>query len=177
MIFDEQNQPLFKRADLGRYPGIRNIRDNFKDFPSHYTRPISNLEGGGLTALFGKAKNSHDIFINFDGSIEMAVRSKKTKAAALVKWLSKKGIATMQEDHQQAITGRENHIQAFEFTNEKHQQEILRLSEEINDLIANRHVARCGCFDNVLCFIKKNSKEVHPYYVIRCQYRQLEKHK
>ena len=27
----------------------------------------------------------------------------------------------------------------------------------------------------MLCFIKKNSKEVHPYYVIRYQYRQLEK--
>ena len=58
-----------------------------------------------------------------------------------------------------------------------HQQKILRCNEEINDLIANRHVTRCGCFDNVLCFIKKNSKEVHPYYVIRCQYRQLEKHR
>ena len=42
---------------------------------------------------------------------------------------------------------------------------------------ANRHVARRGCFDNVLCFIKKNNKEVHPYYVIQCQYKQLEKHK
>ena len=29
----------------------------------------------------------------------------------------------------------------------------------------------------VLCFIKKNSKEGHPYYVIRCQYEQLEEHK
>ena len=53
----------------------------------------------------------------------------------------------------------------------------MRLNEEINDLIENRHAARRGCFDNVLCFIKKNSKEVHPYYVIRCQYRQLEKRK
>ena len=61
--------------------------------------------------------------------------------------------------------------------NEEHQQEILRFNEEINDLIANRHVARRGCFDNVLCFIKKNTGELHPYYVIRCQYRQLEKHK
>ena len=26
-------------------------------------------------------------------------------------------------------------------------------------------------------FHQKNSGEVHPYYVIRCQYRQLEKHK
>ena len=42
-IFDEQNQPLFKRADLGKYLGIRNIRDNFKDFPSHYTRLRSEI--------------------------------------------------------------------------------------------------------------------------------------
>ena len=53
----------------------------------------------------------------------------------------------------------------------------MRLNEEINDLIENRHAARRGCCDNVLCFIKKNSREVHPYYVIRCQYRQLEKRK
>ena len=47
--------------------------------------------------------------------------------------------------------------------------------QEIDDLIANRHVARRGCFSNVLCFIKKNSGKGHPYYVIRCQYKQLEK--
>ena len=69
----------------------------------------------------------------------------------------------IQEVHQQAITD--------------HQQKILRLNEEIDDLIKNRHVARRGCFDNVLCFIKKNSAEVYPYYVIRCQHRWLEKHK
>ena len=68
-------------------------------------------------------------------------------------------------------------MQVLEFTNEADQQEILRLNEEIDDLIANRHVARRGCFDNVLCFIKTNNGKVHPYYVIRCQYRQLEKHK
>ena len=76
--------------------------------------------------------------------------------------------------------GHENQIQALEFTNEEHQQEVSKLNEEINDLIANRHVARSGCFDHVLCFIKtakQNSKQVYPYYVIRCQYRQLEKHK
>ena len=46
------------------------------------------------------------------------------------------------------------------------QQQILRLNEEIDDLIADRHVARRGCFDNVLCFMEKNSEEAHPYYVI-----------
>ena len=71
-------------------------------------------------------------------------------------------------------------VQALEFTNveerQAHQQEIFRLNEETNDLITNRHAHCRGCFDNVLCFIKKNSKEVHPYYVIRCEYRQLGKH-
>ena len=68
-------------------------------------------------------------------------------------------------------------MQALEFKNEEHQQKTLRLNEDIDDLIANRHVSRRGCFHNALCFIKKNSREVHSYYIIRCQYRQLEKHK
>ena len=107
----------------------------------------------------------------------MAVRSKKPKAVGLVKWLTKKGMEKIQEEHQRAIKGRDNQIQALELTNEKHQQKILRLHEDIDGLIKNRFVARRGYFDNVLCFIKKNSGEVHPYYVIRCQYKQLEKHK
>ena len=32
-LFDEQNHPLFKRADLGNYLGIEDIKHNFKDFP------------------------------------------------------------------------------------------------------------------------------------------------
>ena len=61
--------------------------------------------------------------------------------------------------------------------NEEHRQFMKEKEQEINDLIANRHIARRGCLDNVLCFIKKNSKEAHPYYVIRCQHRQIQKHK
>ena len=68
-------------------------------------------------------------------------------------------------------------MQAPEFTNDRHQQKILKLNEEIDDLIKNKYAARRGCFDNVLYFIKKNSKEVYPYYVIQRQYRQLEKYK
>ena len=65
-----------------------------------------------------------------------------------------------------AIEEKDNQIQA-------HQQKILRINEEIDDLIKNNHVACCGYFDNVLCFIKKNSKYAHLYYVIRCQYIKL----
>ena len=56
----------------------------------------------------------------------------------------------MKEEHQQAIEEKDNQIPA-------HQQKILNLNEEIDDLIKNRHVARRGYFDNVLCFTKKNS--------------------
>ena len=102
-LFDEQNQSLSKRADLENYLVIENIKDNFKDFPSHYTQPRLNLEGEVLNSPRWRAKNPHDIFINLDGSIEMAVRSKKPKAVALVKWLTKKVVEKIQEEHQQAI--------------------------------------------------------------------------
>ena len=67
-----------------------------------------------------------------------------------------------------AIEEKDNEIQALEFRNEKHQQKILKFNEEIDDLIKNRHIACRRCFDNLLCFIKKNSKEVHLYYIIQC---------
>ena len=112
------------------------------------------------------------------------IKSTKPKGKALKKHILKdivpRGvdarIEEIQGKHQQAITDRDNQIQVLEFPNEKHQQKILKLNNEIDDLIKNRHVPRRGYFDNVLCFIKRNSGEVHPYYVIQCQYRQLEKY-
>ena len=71
----------------------------------------------------------------------MAVRSKKLKAVALVKWLSKEGVEKIQEEHQQAITDRDNQIQALEHTNEKHQQAIEEKNTTIalfNDNLQNR---------------------------------------
>ena len=56
-----------------------------------------------MTDPLGKARNPHDIFIDLDGSIEMAVRSKKPKAVPLVKRLTKKGIEKIQKEHQQVI--------------------------------------------------------------------------
>ena len=53
-LFDEQNQPLFKRADLGKYLGIRNIRDKFKEFSSHHAHPRSKKEGVNVTDTLGQ---------------------------------------------------------------------------------------------------------------------------
>ena len=44
-------------------------------------------------------------------------------------------IEKIQEKHRQAITDGENQIQALEFRNEEHQQKILKLNKEIDDLI------------------------------------------
>ena len=127
---------MFKRADSGEYLGIRNIGDNFKDFPSHYAHPRSEIEAG-LTASLGRVKIPHDMFINLDGS-EMAVRSKKLKAKALMKWLFKKGVEKIQKEHQQAITDCDNQIQALQSTNEKYQQKILRLNEDHQQAIEEK---------------------------------------
>ena len=36
-LFDEQNQPILKTADLVKNIGMGKIRYKFKDFPSYYT--------------------------------------------------------------------------------------------------------------------------------------------
>ena len=138
-LSDDQNQPLFKRL--------------------HHALPRSEIEGVGMTDTLGKTKASHDIFINLHNAIEIAVRSKKLRAVHLVKWLTKKGKEKIQEEHQQAITGHGNQIKSLEFRNEEHQQKILRLNKEIDDLIANRHIARRGCFRNVLPSSKRTAKK------------------
>ena len=56
-------------------------------------------------------------------------------------------------------------------------QEIHRRWNEVQDLIANRHVPRRHPIDNILCFVDKKSNEKHQFYVIRCQRKAMEKHK
>ena len=142
---------------------------------------ISGFTTAGKPVDWPKDSQKYDIYTNEEGMYELLFSSQQPKAKYFRRhccnvliphfrqWLTNK----IQKEHQQAIEEKDNQIHALEFTTEKHQQKILRLNEEIDDLIKNRHVARGGYFDNVLCFIKKNSKEAHPYYVIRCQYRQL----
>ena len=151
-LFNEQNYPLFKSVDLVKYLGITNIRDNFKDFPLHHAHPKSEIEGAGLYGTLGREKNPHHIFINLDSAIEIAVGS------CLRKMAHQKGVEKIQKEHQEAITDRDNQLHALEFTNEEHQQEILRLNEEINDPIGNRHVARRG-FLATFCVSSKRTVE------------------
>ena len=65
-------------------------------------KTTSRLEiiGGVQNSSLGKRKNPHDAFVNLDSALEIAVRSRKPKAVALVKWLVKKGVEKLQEKHQ-----------------------------------------------------------------------------
>ena len=155
--------PLFKRAVLRKYLGIENIKNNFKDFPSHFTHLRSDIERDGQVSPLGRTKSPHDIFINLDGSVEIALRSKKPKAVAVVKWLSKKGVEKIQEEHQQAIEEKDNQIQALEHKNEKHQQCIEEKDTTIallnDDLINREH-------DNV---VLQAQRDVYKEQLKKCQ--------
>ena len=189
VLFDKNNQPLFKRADLGRYLGIAKVRNN--EISSHLIRKRIDIEGAHTNgALLGPCKNPHDIFVTLDGAIYIASNSKKEKASALILWLVKKGIEKIQEEHQQAIekkdaalallnddlTEAQEHTRQLEFNNVGLQGEIRAKDQVIEDLIINRHVPRREDADNVLCIIDKMSTEPHQYYAIRRQSKSLEVH-
>ena len=183
--FDEQNQPLFKRADLGKYVDIENIKLNFKDFPSHYTRLKSGLKGGGLTPSLGRTKNPHDIFINLDGSIEMIVRSKNPKAVALVKWLTKNVIEKIQEVHHQAIDEEDAATALLNDDLKNREYENVGLQGEIrakNQQIAawqRRYVGYLSDEDknNGISIIAKNNDEAEYPYISICGQHGYRRHK
>ena len=98
------------------------------------------------------------------------LRCRRDEVEPFMEWVVEVALPREVRKLTSVIKEKDNQMQA-------HQHKLLRLNEEIDDLIKNRHVPSRRYSDKVLRSIKKNSKETHPYYVIRCQYRQLEKHK
>ena len=79
-LFDDQNQPWFKCAGLGRYLGIVKVK-NSMHIPSHFMCKRQYIAGAWPTAprsgMRGGGKNPHDAFVNLDGAIYIATNSKK----------------------------------------------------------------------------------------------------
>ena len=188
VLVDSEEENWFKRVHIEKFLGLKHNDTSVGgldkcEMPNRNDINTTHYDTGGWPEPKDH-QNKTDKFLSVFGIMYVIIKSQKDKGKALkhtLKDIVPRGldarIGEIQGKHQQAITDRENQTKALEFTNQKYQQKILRLNKEIDDLIANRHIARHGCFDNVLCFIKKNSGEVHQYYVIRCQYRQLEKHR
>ena len=180
--FDDQNQPWFKRADLGRYLEILDIAQNFKDIKTTsrleimgqgQPLPRSGMRGGG--------KNPHDAFVNLDSALEIAVRSNKPKAVGLVKWLAKIGVEKLQEEHQIQIEGKDAAIallnddldaerhkvqdvdkQLVDLEHENHelQNEVERIQERYVPYLQNTRK------DNGMAVIQKNNGDEYPYVAI-----------
>ena len=205
-LFDEQNQPLFKRADLGRYLGIKKIRDSFIDFPAHFCRTRETLDGTtstGTTGVLGRLRNPHDVFVNLDGALEIVIRSRKPKAVELAKWLTRKGVEKVVEEHKLAIEVKEqqleeknselallnddllesqDEVRQLEFNNIGLQGEIRAKDQQIAQL-QERNVphAKNLKLDNVIMIFRKHSTEReddlfdYPYYIARIQRKKIPK--
>ena len=57
---------------------------------------------------------------------------------------------------QQAVEDGDNRIQTIQHENVGLQGEIRNATRAITDLIENRHLARCGEYDNILVDVQKN---------------------
>jgi len=183
-LVDAKNKAWFKRTDLGRYLDIKNIRDNFKDLVNKTLTRKQLVSVGGSDPL-GKGKNNTDCFVSFDGALEIAVRSRKHRAVALVKWLTRKGVEKINEEHQQAIKAKKQQlalihgaVRQLRFNNVGLQGEIRAKDQEIATLY-DRHVpnAQDPGKDNIVIIIRKNTEPEndeffeYPYYIARIQRR------
>ena len=70
-VSDSDNNPLFKRADLGRFLGIARIKDMFKNVK--YTARCDIKQGAAQNSP-KQRQNNQDAFIDLDGALEIVVR-------------------------------------------------------------------------------------------------------
>ena len=83
-ISDEINKPFFKRADLGRFLGIVDIRHVYKNIATK-SRYELNCCVPSRAGMLGGRKNLHDAFIDLEGVLEILARSQKPKAVELLR--------------------------------------------------------------------------------------------
>ena len=147
------------------------------------------LQGGSVTEpLLEWPKNSQpdEYYINEEGMYEvlfgshqpLAKNFRKHCCNVMFPHICQQLVDKMQEDHQQAIQERDNHIQAIQYENVGLRGEIRNARRTITDLIENRHVARCREYGNILVGVQKNKpieddakKSRHAFYMTRCQKR------
>ena len=145
--------------------------------PQKYMMRFEDVQGIVEIHVRSDVPQDDAILLKKPGLYCFLLRCKMPRAKPFMEWVVETVLLRKVEKVASVIKEKDNQIQNLEFRNDAHQHKILKLSKEIDGLIKNRHVSRRGYFENVLCSIKKNSEEVHPYYVIRCQYRQLEKYR
>ena len=168
-LFDDQNQPWFKRADSGRYLGIVKVK-NSMHIRSHFMCKRQDIKGvwrPAPTVPLRKRKNPHDAFVNLDGAIYITTNSKKEKAVALISWLVKKGIEKLQEEHQIQIEEKDaaiallnDDLEDVGKQNRELQNKVERLQERYVPYLQDTRK------DNGMVIVQKNNGDEYPYVAI-----------
>ena len=97
----------FKRADLGRFLGLVNVKATYRDISTVSRKLLSN---GVISPHPSQRQNDHDAFVDLEAALEIVVRSRKPKAVELTKWLTRKGVKKIIEEHQKAVEEKQREI-------------------------------------------------------------------
>ena len=163
---------------MRRYLGILDIARNFEDIK---TTSGLKIIGQEQSLPLGKRKNPHDAFVNLVSALEIAVRSRKPKAVALVKWLVKKGVEKLQEEHQIQIEGKDAAIALLNDDLDAELHKVQDVGKQLVDLehencelqneverLQKRYVPYLQDTrkDNGMVVIQKNNGDEYPYVAI-----------
>ena len=170
-------------------------RDALKKHVSIENKQHKNVLQSRTIAFMNWPKDSqkYDSYLNEEGLYEIVFSSQQQKAKAFRKYccnemfprIRKQLVDKMQEDHQQAITDRNNRVQAIEYENVGLQGEIKAKDQQIEasqHKIAEpveRYVDHCRSpsRDNIVIIVRKHTTpekdKYHnlPYYIARIQRR------
>lgn len=170
-VLTDAGQPHFKRADLGRFLGVVDIKGTYRDVK---TTPRQLLRGGVLDAPLPKGKNFSDAFVDLQGALEIVVRSKKPKAIELAKWLARKGAEKVAEEHRKAIEEKDSQLALLNDDLTDAQRDVVILEQDNLELQAEveRLTPRAVPYlqdrkkDNGMVVIQKNNGDPYPYIAI-----------
>ena len=126
------------------------------------------------SGMRGDGKNSYDAFVNLGSALEIAVRSRKPRAVALVKWLGKKGVEKLQEEHQIQTEEKDAAIALLNDDLDAERHKVQDVGKQLADLehkverLQERYVpylqgTRKG---NGMAMIQKNNGDEYPYVAI-----------
>ena len=154
---------------------------------------LTSVPTAGTPVNWPKDSQKYNLYINEERMHELVFSSQQQKAKAFRKYccnemfprIRKQLVDKMQEDHQQAITDRNNRVQAIEYENVGLQGEIKAKDQQIEasqHKIAEpveRYVDHCRSpsRDNIVIIVRKHTTPENdkyhnlPYYIARIQRR------
>ena len=180
---------VYKVVGYSRKAGVQAIQ---QIFPRKYRMRLGDVKIDLQGVLRSEFTQPNTVLLKEPGVYCFLLRCNKAEAEPFMDWVVEtvlprevRKLGQKLEEHhrrttqlQQAVEDRDNRIQTIQHENVGLQGEIRNARRTITDLIENRHVARCGEYDNILVGVQKNKpieddakKSRHAFYMMRCQRR------